>query len=398
MTSEKYYNLGILELMELLHLLHKSGYQKLRWLSYVSPNGAALRCHITTQDNIWCNRDIMSFDDSCLLAVSTDLFESKSEVKPLIAEFIRDYCSLAERGRGTDEDYARWFEDILRKVKRKKVVPAFYGEWFSAPIGHIILGDKVIRTPPMRLRLISWNIDGLKARFDSLIQLQRTYDPDIICLQKVKDSKKSKELELPGYDRFTSEAPYAGVATYVKSYLGGQSDTAPQDESTAGHFLRTVFRYPKFTLFNVYVPYANSTVEGAVEYRQFFDRFLTKAVSLHQDRVIVCGDMNIVHDEKDCWNGEYKRNQANFSEWERENFERLLRCGGMVDTFRAMHPFSREFSYFFRNDPKVRKKNEGHRIDYILASESIVPEIIQAEILKDFTVSTNNPVLMEFRY
>ncbi len=108
--------------------------------------------------------------------------------------------------------------------------------------------------------------------------------------------------------------------------------------------------------------------------------------------------MNIVHTSNDCWDGEFRRNQANFRDWERDNFDRLLECGGLADTFRAMHPYSREFSYFFRNDPEIRKQNQGHRIDYILTSDSLVPEITRADIIKDITVSTNNPVLLEFRY
>ena len=91
-------------------------------------------------------------------------------------------------------------------------------------------------------------------------------------------------------------------------------------------------------------------------------------------------------------------NQANFHDWERESFDRMLQCGGLVDTFREMNPFAREFSYFFRNDPEVRKKNHGHRIDYFLASESLLPEITSAEIIKDVTISTNNPILLEFSY
>ena len=108
--------------------------------------------------------------------------------------------------------------------------------------------------------------------------------------------------------------------------------------------------------------------------------------------------MNIVHGGHDCWDGKYKRNQANFHDWERRDFEKLLDVGQLVDTYRLFHIWDKEFSYFFRNDPKVRENNQGHRIDYFLASKSLIPNIQQAEIVKDITASTNNPILLTIDY
>lgn len=119
---------------------------------------------------------------------------------------------------------------------------------------------------------------------------------------------------------------------------------------------------------------------------------------MQHDRIVMCGDMNIVHTDLDCWDCKYQRKQANFHDWERQNFDRLLQQGGMIDTYRTMHPSGREFSYFFRNDAHVRAQNRGHRIDYFLASESLLPDITSAEILQDITASTNNPILLEFSY
>lgn len=398
MISETFQKLGVTEWMLLLKELHTLGYQKLRWFSYMAPNGCALRCHITTQDNIFANRDICSLDDSQAFYTSTGNPRSGDDVKPLVRQLLPEMSDeLLEKGKGEDADYVAWYDTILTRALGKDEFPLFNGEFYSAPLGHIIIGQDVCRTPPMKLRLVSWNIDGIKAHFDALKQLCAEYAPDIICLQKVKDSHTSQEFELPGYIRHQSNAPYAGVATYVKEYLGGETDLEFEDD-LRGHVLRTVFHYPKFTLFNIYVPYSNPSVKGAVERRCQFNSYIERALCLHQDRVIACGDMNIVHTEQDCWDGKYQRNQANFHDWERESFERMLQCGGLIDTYRAMNPFAREYSYFFRNDAEVRKKNHGHRIDYFLASESLLPEITRAEIIKDITVSTNNPILLEFSY
>lgn len=108
--------------------------------------------------------------------------------------------------------------------------------------------------------------------------------------------------------------------------------------------------------------------------------------------------MNIVVSEQDCWDGKYKRNQANFHDWERQNFTKLTETGHLIDTFRVLNPFRKEFSYFFRNNPEVRANNQGHRIDYFLASRSFIPQITKAEIIKDCIVSTNNPILLEINY
>lgn len=399
MNSRTFNNLGIVELMQLLQELHLLGYQKLRWFSYVSPNGCALRCHITTQDNIFANREIINFSDGSVWAFSTGETSSGSDIKPLVRSFIDEISPiLLEKGKGIDEEYVNWFNKIVNRAVTDKEFPIFNGEYFAAPVGHIIIGKTVCPTPPMRLRLISWNIDGLKARIDTLKRICQEYDPDIVCLQKVKDSNYSKECDLEGYNRFQSSAPYAGVATYIKRYLGGETDPEFEDHGLKGHILRTQFRYPRFNLFNIYVPYSNPQVPGAVEQRRLFDSFIIKSVSLQTDRIVMCGDMNIVHTAQDCWDGKFERNQANFHDWERNDFNMLLQCGGLIDTYREFHPYSNGYTYFFRNDPKVRGSGQGHRIDYFLASESLLPEIIHAEIISDITASTNNPILLEFRY
>ena len=398
MISDIFQKLGVVEWMQLLGELHKSGYGRLRWFSSKAPNGCALRCHITTQDNIFANREIVHLDNRHAFYVSARSARSGDDVRPLIPLLISVMAEeLLAKGKGDDPDYSEWFEKILTRAINKGEFPIFYGDFFAAPLGHIIVGKEVYRTPPMRMRIISWNIDGLKAHFDALRGLCREYDPDVICLQKIKDSKHTAAFDLPGYRRFQSNAPYAGVATYIKEYLG--DETLEEYEGLLkGHILRTKFRYPRLTLFNVYVPYANPQVKGAVAHRQFFDSFLTEEVGREADRIVVCGDMNIVHTGQDCWDGDYQRKQANFHDWERRSFNRLLECGGLVDTYRQMHPFTREYTYFFRNDPEVCKASRGHRIDYQLASESLLPEITRAEILNGITASTNNPIMLEFRY
>lgn len=397
MDKSGLHNLGAYELMQILHELHKSGYQKLRWMSYMAPTGLSLRCHITTQDHICVNREIVfTGDPSEIWCTSTGAMTTGEDIKPLVKTFMNENPRLLEIGKGEDVEYVEWFNKLL-SFAAKGQTPVFYGEYWSLPVGRIKVGQYTMPTPPTTMRLISWNIDGIKAHFEALNKLIREYSPEIICLQKVKDIKDSPEFEIEGYKRECFSAPYAGIATYVKNYIPCTFDK-PKNPELSGHLLKTEIFYPAFTLYNIYTPYSNPNIEGAVEHRKKFDESLKRIVCTTPDRQIICGDMNIVATDSDCWDGKYQRNQANFHDWERLNFEELLKAGHLIDTYRILNPFTNEFSYFFRNDSKVRANNQGHRIDYFLVSRSFEPQIVRAEIIKDCTVSTNNPILLEIKY
>ncbi len=397
MNNDWLQEMGVLQLMQMLQELHRRGSQKLRWFSCIATNGCALRCHITTQDNIRCNREIYSVNADCCLGISISRPDSGNDGRRYADCFERDMPRLLEKGRGKDREYVYWFNQIVYEALKGKL-PSFYGEWWVASLGRIKVGDNIIPGPPMTMRIISWNIDGINAKFEALKKLVADHDPDVICLQKVKDINCSKEFSLYGYIRKDSPGRYAGVATFIKEYLVSEDKTTGLNHTIDGHLTGTEFRYPHFTLYNVYTPYSNPQIEGSTTHRQDFDRSLAALIANTADRIIICGDMNIVVDERDCWDGRFERNQANFRKCERLAFNLICKAGSLVDTYRTLHPFEQGYSYFFRNDPEVRKDNHGYRIDYFLASESFVPQIRRAEIIDDVTVSTNNPILLEFSY
>lgn len=399
MLSENLYKkLGIIQLMQILQELHRSGYQGLRWFPYMAPTGMSLRCHITTADNIVMNRELRYFDEEHTFSLSTAIPDAREDIHDFIGNVVRESPLLYRARKIKDSEYISWFNDIVERAKSGEF-PIFNGEWFSAPIGQIIVGKNYYPGPPMRMKLISWNINGIKAKFEALKALVAEHSPDIICLQKVKDISKSNAFDLPGYTRKDSVASYAGVTTYYKECFITKSTPELVNPVFDGHLLRTEFIYPQLTLFNTYVPYSNPQIEGAIAHRRSFDHELLKLVSDTPDRIIVCGDMNIVHSELDCWDKKYKRDQANFHDWERQNFDNLLEKGGLIDTFRLYNPNSDGgFTYFFRNDPKVRAANQGHRIDYFLASRSFIPNLRRTEIIQNVTTSTNNPIILELTY
>ncbi|MDE6368529.1 MAG: endonuclease/exonuclease/phosphatase family protein [Muribaculaceae bacterium] len=318
------------------------------------------------------------------------------DIRPYVKSFMQDNPNLLRIGKGDDPEYAEWFVKLLSHAAKGEA-PIFYQDYWSLPVGYILVGDTTMPAPPTTMRLISWNIDGIKAHFETLKKLIDDLSPEIICLQKVKEVKDSSEFELDGYKRECNSRPYAGVITYVKNCIPCNFIKL-DDPILDGHLLKTEIYYPSFTLYNIYSPYSNPSVDGAIEHRRKFDDKLNSIVCTTPDRQIICGDMNIVATDHDCWDGKYQRNQANFHEWERQNFIELCCKGHLIDSFRVFHPFTKEFTYFFRNDPEVRAKNHGHRIDYFLTSRSFEPQIKRAEILKDYVASSNNPILLELKY
>lgn len=395
-TPDILYHASGLDIMLMLDKLHKMGYERLRWFSYMAPNGCALRCHITLATNICCDRDIVDYGHDKVLSTSVGSFDAKTDVDEMVKTFLAAFPQLAKAGKGKDTRYRAWYKELLKLAKKGKV-PEFNGEYFTVPLGKIRLNNDFFQAPPGTLRLISWNIDGLKAKWQSLMQLIKKYSPDVICLQKAKHS--GEVLNIEGYRCFLSSAPYAGVCTYIRNNVPANFDEAIQANPDAvGYLQRFAIIHPCLSLFNCYVPYSNPDVPGAIERRKDFNRLLLKVVNSFPDRLILCGDMNIVYGREDCWDGKFQRNQANFTDWERKDFDTLLEVGGLVDTYRHFNYFKSGFTYFFRNDPEVRKKNQGHRIDYFLASQSLVPQIVRSEIIEDITTSTNNPILLDIEY
>lgn len=307
-------NASGLDLMLMLDKLHKMGYEKLRWFSYMAPNACALRCHITLATNICCERNIVSFDEDKVFGMSVGCFDTHADIDEMAKAFLETFPQLSKAGKGKDARYRAWYKELLRLAKKGR-------------------------------------------------------------------------------------APYAGVCTYIRKNISANFDEEIQSNPDAvGYLQRFSIIHPCLSLFNCYVPYSNPDVPGAIEHRKHFTRLLFNVVTNYPDRLVLCGDMNIVHGKEDCWDSKYQRKQANFTDWERKDFDKLLEIGGLVDTYRHFNYFRKGFTYFFRNDPEVRKKNQGHRIDYFLASQSLVPQIVRAEIINDITASTNNPILLDIEY
>lgn len=253
------------------------------------------------------------------------------------------------------------------------------------------------------MRIISWNINSIGRRFGELKQLVESYAPDYVCLQKVRNNSGREKFSLEGYHSMFTFCDYgdmSGVMVYAKIEDG--MDPTLQWNSMPRRMLTTelsqdghlqVFRCKDFFLINAYVPYANSQIDGATEYRNLWDRkFIELIIRLSKELpVVICGDFNVVHTEKDTCEDKLIQNRPCFSTWERDNFNRLLDEADLADAFRCLHPDS-EKPTFYGN---YRFLQIGNRIDYFIVSCSLLSKIKDSDILTDFGSGQSVPITLD---
>lgn len=141
--------LGVLQYMLMLQELHRRGFQKLRWMSYISPNGCAMRCHITTEDNLWDNNEIKVFSKTWYTSID-NADSGMCNIEPYMHDFMGELgLELLEAGRGKDTEYTMWYDKIVEYAKNGKL-PTFQGEFWHAPKGMIrVGGNDIVPGPPV---------------------------------------------------------------------------------------------------------------------------------------------------------------------------------------------------------------------------------------------------------
>ena len=245
------------------------------------------------------------------------------------------------------------------------------------------------------MKLISWNVNGLRACVGKgFMDSFRTLDADIFCLQETKLQEGQIEMDLPGYEQFWNYAEkkgYSGTAIFTKEkplsvYYG-------LGEEKHDHEGRVItLEYPDFYMTTVYTP--NSQEELArLSYRmEWEDAFLDRMKQLEEKKpVIFCGDLNVAHKEIDLKNPKTNRRNAGFTDEERGKMTDLL-AAGFIDTYRYFYPDAEQqyswWSYRFR----AREKNAGWRIDYFIVSEALKDRLRSASIHQEIFGSDHCPV------
>ncbi len=249
------------------------------------------------------------------------------------------------------------------------------------------------------MKLISWNVNGLRAIVKKgFADVFKQLDADVFCLQETKLSENQLDLEFEGYRSFWNYADkkgYSGTAVYTRPIPVNVTRGMELDEHDHEGRIVTV-EYPGFYLVNVYTP--NSQTELArLDYRmKWEDDFLDYVTGLDRTKpVVICGDLNVAHEEIDLKNPKTNRNNPGFTDSERSAMTRLLDAG-FVDTYRHLHPDRIGYSWWSYRF-SARAKNIGWRIDYFLISQRLVDRLTDAEILDELTGSDHCPVTITLK-
>ncbi len=248
------------------------------------------------------------------------------------------------------------------------------------------------------MKLISWNVNGLRAALGKgFREFFEEQDADFICLQETKARPEQVDLAwMQGYHAFwnsAEKAGYSGTAIFCKQEpeLASYGIGIPEHDKE-GRVI--TLKFDAFYLVNVYTPNAQNELRR-LPYRETWDRdFLNYLKELETDRpVILCGDLNVAHQEIDVARPKANRNNPGFSDSERAGFSTLLEAG-FIDTFREFEPGGDHYSWWSYR-AGARARNVGWRIDYWCISPLLRERLSSARILPEVMGSDHCPVLME---
>ncbi len=245
------------------------------------------------------------------------------------------------------------------------------------------------------MKLISWNVNGLRAVVGkNFREVFQSLDADFFCLQETKMQAGQLDLEFPGYHSWWNYADrkgYSGTAIY--SRLEPIAVTYGMGIDEHDHEGRVItLEMEDFHLVCVYTPNSQDGLRR-LDYRmRWEDDFRAYLMALDRKKpVVVCGDMNVAHEEIDLKNPKTNRQNAGFTDEERAKMTTLLEAG-FADTFRHLHPTQEGIYSWWSYRFHAREKNTGWRIDYFLVSQRMLPRVREANILTDVMGSDHCPV------
>lgn len=244
------------------------------------------------------------------------------------------------------------------------------------------------------MKFISWNVNGLRAAVGKEFEKSfQELNADFFCLQETKMQAGQLDLRFEGYESYWNYADkkgYSGTAIYTRHQpISVKYGFGIDEHDHEGRVI--TLEYSNFFLITVYTPNSQDELRRLAYRMKWEEDFQAYLHSLDRIKpVIVCGDMNVAHEEIDLKNPKTNRRNAGFTDEEREKMTQLLN-NGFTDTFRKLHPEEVTYSwwsYRFR----AREKNTGWRIDYFLISDRLQKHLKQASIHTDIYGSDHCPV------
>ena len=251
------------------------------------------------------------------------------------------------------------------------------------------------------MKLISWNVNGLRAccgkGFEDYFNRM---EADFFCLQETKMQEGQLDLQFMGYQSYWNYAEkkgYSGTAIYTKHQpLSVTYGIGVEEHDHEGRVI--TLEMEQFYLVTVYVPNSQDGLKR-LDYRMTWeDDFLAYLKKLEEKKpVVVCGDLNVAHQEIDLKNPKSNRKNAGFTDEERAKFSLWLEAG-FTDTFRYFYPDQKDIYSWWSYRFKAREKNAGWRIDYFVTSQSLDDKLVDAKIHTDVLGSDHCPVelLLDF--
>ena len=245
------------------------------------------------------------------------------------------------------------------------------------------------------LKLISWNVNGIRACCDKGFREEfERLNADFFCLQETKMQAGQLDLQFEGYQSYWNYAEkkgYSGTAIFTRHKPLSVAYGIGVDEHD--HEGRVItLEMENFYLITVYVPNSQDGLKR-LDYRMTWeDDFLTYLKKLEEKKpVVVCGDLNVAHQEIDLKNPKSNRKNAGFTDEERAKFTQWLNAG-FTDTFRHFYPDQKDIYSWWSYRFKAREKNAGWRIDYFVTSQSLDDKLVDAKIHTDVLGSDHCPV------
>ncbi len=249
------------------------------------------------------------------------------------------------------------------------------------------------------IKFVSWNVNGLRAVCGKgFADIFESFDADFVCLQETKLQEGQIDLEFLGYQSYWNYAEkkgYSGTAVYTRlTPLSVSYGIGIPEHDREGRVI--TLDMEDYFLVNVYVPNSQDGLRR-LDYRMGWeDAFRNYLKGLASRKgVVVCGDMNVAHEEIDLKNPSTNRQNAGFTDEERGKMTELL-AAGFTDTWRVQHPEEVKYSWWsYRMNARTR--NAGWRIDYFLVSEQLRSRVLSTDILNDVTGSDHCPVTLTLR-
>ncbi|MGO3732621.1 MAG: exodeoxyribonuclease III [Vagococcus sp.] len=250
------------------------------------------------------------------------------------------------------------------------------------------------------MKLVSWNVNGLRAVVKKgFVDIFNDINADIFCLQETKLQEGQIDLDLPGYYQYWNYAEkkgYSGTAVFSKrEALSVSYGMDIEEHDKEGRVITLEFK--DFYLVNCYTPNSQAELKR-IDYRmRWEDDFRAYLMELDSKKpVILCGDLNVAHENIDLKNWKTNRKNPGFSDQEREKFTVFLESG-FIDSFRYIYPDLEGAYSWWSYRFNARANNAGWRIDYFCISEKLKEELLDAKILSDIMGSDHCPVELQLK-